>query len=154
MYWLFQNLKNLLFIKTLKCLTKKYPKTTLRKIAPEDRFIKIASVHMFSWKSLMYYNWKNPSSIRNLTKHTWIANLTFRVENSWHTIFSSCQVYRMRTTTHFVLWTDRVKIKQRGTGKNRRHKQNNAPSLMKFYYLIFEVEKEKTLYEQESSFPD
>ena len=116
---------------------KKNPKNTLCKIAPEDRFIKIASVHMFSRKSLMYYKWKNPSSIRNLTKDTSIANLTFRVENSWHAIFSSCQVYRMRTTTHFVLWTDRVKIKQRGTGKNRTNKQNNAPSLMKFYYLIF-----------------
>ena len=145
MYWLFKNLKNLLFIKTLKCLTKKNPKNTLCKIAPEDRFVKIASVHMFSWKSLMYYKWKNPSSIRNLTKDASIANLTFRVENSWHAIFSSRQVYRMRTTTHFVLWTDRIKIKQRRTGKNRTNKQNNAPSLMKFYYLIFEVEKEKTL---------
>ena len=75
-----------------------------------------------------------------LTKDASIANLTFRVENSWHAIFSSRQVYRMRTTTHFVLWTDRIKIKQRGTGKNRTNKQNNAPSLVKFYYLIFEVE--------------
>ena len=146
-------MKNLLYIKTLKCLTKKNPKNTLCKIAPEDRFIKIASVHMFSWKSLMYYKWETPSSIRNLTKDASIANLTFRVENSWHAIFSSRQVYRMRTTTHFVLWTDRIKIKQRRTGKNRTNKQKKAPSLMKFYYLIFEMEKEKTLYEQESSFP-
>ena len=58
---------------------------------------------MFSGKSLINYKWKKPSSNRNLTKDASIANLTFRVENSWHAIFSSRQVYRMRTTAHFVL---------------------------------------------------
>ena len=102
-------------------------------MAHEDRLIKIASMHMFAWKSLMYYKWKNPSSNRNLTKDASMAILTFRVENSWYAIFSSRQAYRMRTTTHFVLWTDSIKIKQRGTGKNRTKKQNSVPSLVKFY---------------------
>ena len=95
--------------------------------------LKLLRCICFRGKALCIISGKNPSSNRNWTKDASIANLTFRVENSWHAIFSSRQVYRMRTTTHFVLWTDRIKIKQRRTGKNRTDKENNAPSLVKFY---------------------